>query len=213
VLPAEGLPDPIDLAPSFAWRRSTQARDLEGFRSSQVKIAADLGASTASAAKATVSTLRAKGEDLIGVGGRHREGNKAAGIGEIKRRSAGGGPHAPSPRNAVPTSRSALILSSGLLWAVRRYEPRRSSWLGRGKMSIPNFRAVERVVVLINANIRPSSIPPRWLLDAVPKHPCSVGSRGWSVPGAAAGGGRYGGASETRPRPLLPPRPVHSSDP
>jgi hypothetical protein len=67
--------------------RHTRAADgdLESFPGSQAKIATDLGPETAGAArKPTVSTLRAKGEDLIGVGRRHRKIDNAAGEGKIK---------------------------------------------------------------------------------------------------------------------------------
>jgi hypothetical protein len=66
--------------------------DLESFPGGQAKIAADLGASTACAHKDTVSALRAKGEDLISVGGRHREGDEATGIREVEWHGVGGRP-------------------------------------------------------------------------------------------------------------------------
>jgi hypothetical protein len=83
-------------APTTALPAATRAApaaadgDLEGFPGSQVEVAADLGASTACAAKATVSTLRAKGEDLISVACRHRKGDEATGEIEDDWRSLGG---------------------------------------------------------------------------------------------------------------------------
>jgi hypothetical protein len=67
--------------------------DLEGVSAGQAKIAADLGTSTARATKGTcISALRAKSEDLIGVGGRHREGDETAGIREVEWHGVGGRP-------------------------------------------------------------------------------------------------------------------------
>jgi hypothetical protein len=67
--------------------------DLQDLARSQVEIAADLGASatgTNAAGKGAAASLRAKGEDLIGVGGRDRESDGAPTIGEVEQRSAGG---------------------------------------------------------------------------------------------------------------------------
>jgi hypothetical protein len=77
-------------APTTASHTGAADGDLESFPGGQAKIAANLGGLTACAArKAAVSTLRAKREDLISVGGRHREGDEAAGISEVERCSAG----------------------------------------------------------------------------------------------------------------------------
>jgi hypothetical protein len=67
--------------------------DLQDLPCGQGKIAADLRAKTAYAnyviAKVAVAALRAEGEDLIGVGGRHREGDQVTGISEVERHGAG----------------------------------------------------------------------------------------------------------------------------
>jgi hypothetical protein len=74
--------------------------DLQRFASDQGEVATDFGPSTtyADADEAAASPLRAKGEDLIRVGGRHREGDKAPGIGEVEWCSARGQPRRGEPK-------------------------------------------------------------------------------------------------------------------
>jgi hypothetical protein len=67
--------------------------DLQDFPCGQAEVAADLGTSTSYAdetEKGAISALRAKGEDLIGVGRRRREGDETTGIREVEQRGAGG---------------------------------------------------------------------------------------------------------------------------
>jgi hypothetical protein len=61
--------------------------DFQRLACGQAEVAADLGTATTWAGlitKPSASPLRAKGEDLIRVGGRHREGDKAPGISEVE---------------------------------------------------------------------------------------------------------------------------------
>jgi hypothetical protein len=74
--------------------RHTRAADsdLQHLACGQTEGATDLGTETARADKASKRTgaaLRAKREDLVGVGRRHREGNETTGISEVERCSAG----------------------------------------------------------------------------------------------------------------------------
>jgi hypothetical protein len=65
--------------------------DLQNLVCGQAEIAADFGTSTACAEpQGTASALCAKGEDLIGRGGRHHEGDEATGVGEDEWHGAGG---------------------------------------------------------------------------------------------------------------------------
>src|SRR5689334_6977888 len=83
--------------PASATLASPADRDLKGLARGQAEVAGNLGTSTAHAGCSTigertaVSALRPKGEDPIGVGGRHGKGNEAAGISEIERYGAGVG--------------------------------------------------------------------------------------------------------------------------
>jgi hypothetical protein len=66
--------------------------DLQRLPCRQAEVAADFGASTAYAdetSKGAAGALRTKGENLIGVGGRHREGDEATSIREVERHGAG----------------------------------------------------------------------------------------------------------------------------
>jgi hypothetical protein len=65
--------------------------DLQDLTRGQVEIAADLSAQTTRTSttkgrgrRNAMPTLGAKGEDLIGIGSRHHEGNQGPGVGEIK---------------------------------------------------------------------------------------------------------------------------------
>jgi hypothetical protein len=93
-------------ATSFTRGTCAADGDLQALPGGQAKIAADLGASAAGAN--TVSALRAKGEDLIVVGGRHREGDETAGIREVEWHGAGGRPRHDEPQKRCPSQQNQL---------------------------------------------------------------------------------------------------------
>jgi hypothetical protein len=113
------VPGTDDKASATASRRTGHAGaahgDFQNLAGSEAEDATDLGTQPTSGTCARdVSTLSAKGEDLIVVSGRHREGDEAPGISEVEWHGAAADPDATSPRHAVPASRTSFILSSPL---------------------------------------------------------------------------------------------------
>jgi hypothetical protein len=84
-------------------------RNLQDLACGQAEVAADLGTETTfadyPAAGDDVAALRAKGRDLIGVGGRHREVDEAPSVGKVEWGSTGARPRRDQPGNCHPSQR------------------------------------------------------------------------------------------------------------
>jgi hypothetical protein len=76
-------------APATASHTRAAHDDLQNFARGQVEAAADLGTSP-TRHTSCITTLRAKGDDLIGAVDRHREGDEATGIREFEPLGVGG---------------------------------------------------------------------------------------------------------------------------
>jgi hypothetical protein len=79
--------------------------DLQNLARDEIKITADLGAAAAGAngtAPGAAAALRAKGEDPIGIGRRHREVDEAPGVREVEQGGVSDRPRCGEPHKCYP---------------------------------------------------------------------------------------------------------------